>query len=227
MVEHMNVWAIVPVKPLGRAKSRLAEAFSPEQREHLATDLLMRTVGLLLPLLRGVLVISRDSKALSMVRDLGAQTVQESGTPELNNAILRASQVLRVWHVDAMLVVPADLPLLSSADVEAMVELGQYNQSVVIAPDRHETGTNMLMVRPPGLIPYSFGENSFVEHQRLAAEAGATLHIYHSERVGIDIDTPDDMTHYHELAAKLDEPIVGQTESAKRDSGEWLLTEIT
>ena len=64
----MNVWAIVPVKPLGRAKSRLSDAFSPEQREQLATDLLLRTVSMLLPLVRGVLVISRDNKALSMVR---------------------------------------------------------------------------------------------------------------------------------------------------------------
>ena len=223
----MNVWAIVPVKPLGRAKSRLSAAFSPEQREQLATDLLMRTVGLLLPVLRGVLVISRDSKALSMVRDLGAQTVQESGTPELNHAILRATQMLRVWNTEAMLIVPADLPLLSPADVEAMTELGRYNQSVVIAPDRHEIGTNMLMIRPPGLIPYSFGENSFAEHQRLAKDAGATLHIYHSKRVGIDIDTPDDILRYHELAKALGEPIMGQTESKKLDSGEWMLPELT
>ncbi|MBN1563605.1 MAG: 2-phospho-L-lactate guanylyltransferase [Anaerolineae bacterium] len=222
----MNVWAIVPVKPLGRAKSRLAEVFSPEQREQLATDLLMRTVGLLLPILRGVLVISRDSKALSMVRDLGAQTVQESGTPELNNAILRASQVLRIWHAEAMLVVPADLPLLAAADVDAMVELGRYNQSVVIAPDRHETGTNLLMVRPPGLIPYSFGENSFAEHQRLAQAANATLHIYRSERVGVDIDTPEDVLQYHTLAKLWGEPIMGKTESEKFESGEWMQPEL-
>jgi 2-phospho-L-lactate guanylyltransferase len=227
----MNVWAIVPVKPLGRAKSRLSEAFSPDQRRRLATDLLMRTVGLLLPLLRGVLVISRDTKALSMVRDLGAQTVQESGTPELNNAILRASQVLKAWRADAMLVVPADLPLLAPADVEAVVELGRYNQSVVIAPDRHEIGTNLLLVRPPGLIKYSFGDDSFAVHQRLAQQAGATLHIYRSERVGIDIDTPEDIERYRALAQALGERqlqiALGKSESEKHDTGEWLLTEST
>ena len=114
----MNVWAIVPVKPLSRAKSRLADELSPEERELLATNLLMRTVGVLLPLLDGVLVISRDSKALSMVRDLGAQTVQESGAPELNNAIYRATQVLKARRTDAVLIVPADMPLLSPADIE-------------------------------------------------------------------------------------------------------------
>lgn len=227
----MNVWAIVPVKPLSRAKSRLADALSPAQREQFAADLLMRTVGLLLPLVDGVLVISRDSKALSMVRDLGAQTVQESGAPELNNAIYRATQVLKVRRADAVLVVPADLPLLSSADVEEVVSLGQYYQSVVIAPDRHEVGTNLLLVRPPGLIEYAYGETSFTEHQQLATAAGAHLHIYYSERAGLDIDTPDDLVRYHDLTKLLDEPIIDSASPIQnlspKDTGEWLLSEFT
>jgi 2-phospho-L-lactate guanylyltransferase len=97
MSYKMNVWAIVPVKPLSRAKSRLSEALLPEQREQLATELLARTVRLLVPLtqIRGVLVISRDTKALALVRELGANTVQESGAPELNNALLRAPRTFR------------------------------------------------------------------------------------------------------------------------------------
>jgi 2-phospho-L-lactate guanylyltransferase len=206
----MSVWAIVPVKPLSRAKSRLSDELLPEQREQLATQLLVRTVRLLVPLtgIRGVLVISRDTKALAMVRDLGANTVQESGAPELNNALLRATQVLKAWHAGAVLVVPADIPLLAAEDVEEMVQRGRYHNSVVIAPDRHEAGTNMLFVRPPGLIPYAFGDNSFSEHQRLAVEAGATVSVYRSERVALDVDRPDDLERYYHLAKSLGEPII-------------------
>jgi 2-phospho-L-lactate guanylyltransferase len=206
----MNIWAIVPVKPLGRAKSRLADELMPDQREQLATDLLARTVRLLVPLsqIRGVLVISRDTKALAMVRDLGANTVQESGTPELNHALLRATQVLRAWHANAVLVVPADIPLLAAEDVEEMVQRGRYHNSVVIAPDRHESGTNLLFIRPPGLIPYAFGENSFSEHQRLAAEAGANISVYRSERAALDVDWPDDLEKYYHLAKSLGEPVI-------------------
>jgi 2-phospho-L-lactate guanylyltransferase len=205
----MNVWAIVPVKPLSRAKSRLSEALLPEQRELLATEWLVRTVRLLVPLtrIRGVLVISRDTKALAMVRDLGANTVQESGAPELNNALLRATQVLRAWQADSVLVVPADLPLLAAEDVEEMVQRGRYHNTVVIAPDRHETGTNLLFVRPPGLMPYAFGENSFAEHQRLALEAEANVSIYRSERVALDVDWPDDLERYYHLAKSLGRPV--------------------
>jgi 2-phospho-L-lactate guanylyltransferase len=206
----MNLWAIVPVKPLGRAKSRLSDELLPEKREQLATELLVRTVRLLVPLtrIRGVLVISRDTKALAMVRDLGANTVQESGTPELNHALLRATQVLRAWSTEAVLVVPADIPLLAAEDIEEMVQRGRYHNSVVIAPDRHETGTNLLLVRPPGLIPYVFGENSFAEHQRLAIEAGATISVYRSERVALDVDWPEDLERYYHLAKSLGEPII-------------------
>lgn len=216
----MNVWAIVPVKPFNRAKSRLAEHLQPKQREMLAASLLERTVRLLLPLpqIRGVLVISRDMKALAMAREWGAQTVQESGNPELNTALLRATQVLRVWHGDAALIVPADIPLLAPEDIEAVTGLGRYTNTVVIAPDRRELGTNLLLVHPPGIIPYWFGENSFAEHQRLAAEAGANIAIYRSERVALDLDMPDDLSMYFERAKRL-----GVTVLEPMVSPEWIL----
>jgi 2-phospho-L-lactate guanylyltransferase len=206
----MNIWAIVPVKPLNRTKSRLADALSPDQREALATGMLMQTIRLLVPqpLVQGVLVISRDTKALSMVRELGAQTLQESGTPELNNALLRATRLLKTWRVDATLIVPADIPLLAAADVEEVITLGRYHHTVVIAPDRHEQGTNMLLIHPPGLIPYTFGENSFAIHKRLARQAEAGIQVYRSERVALDIDTPDDLFHYYRLAKALGEPMI-------------------
>ncbi len=209
----MSVWAIVPVKPLNRAKSRLAEVLLPEQREQLATSLLMRTVGLLLPLaqVQGVLVVSRDTKALAMVRDLGAQTLQESGAPELNAALYRATQALSAYRANAALVVPADLPLLEPEDVEAVINLGRYPNSVVIAPDRHEQGTNLLLVRPSGLIPYSFGVNSFAEHQRFAREAGAGVYAYRSVRTGLDLDTADDLQRYYALAESLHAPLADRT----------------
>ncbi|WP_119072558.1 2-phospho-L-lactate guanylyltransferase [Aggregatilinea lenta] len=206
----MTIWAIVPVKPFNRAKSRLAGELAPENRELLAESLLRRTLRLLQPLsvVQGILVISRDTKALAIARDLGAQTLQESGTPELNSALYRATRALRAWNAEGVLVVPADLPLLTAEDIEQMVKLGRYAGTVVVAPDRHDHGTNLLLVRPPGIIPYSFGTDSFAVHQRQAAEAGATIHVYRSERAGLDLDTPDDLHHYYRLAGDLGEPLV-------------------
>ncbi len=222
----MSVWAIVPVKPLKQAKSRLADLLSAEQREALATALLLRTVGLLLPLpqIQGVLVISRDSQALAMVRELGAQTVQESGAPELNNALLRATQALRLWGAEAALIVPADIPLLAAEDVAQVVELGRFFNSVVLVPDHNEQGTNLLLVRPPGIIPYAFGENSFQRHRGYAHEAGATVLIHRSERAGLDLDTAADLLRYMELAKVLGEPIIEPAALAAFLAGESRLS---
>lgn len=211
----MTTWAIVPVKPFNRAKSRLAGELPPEERELLAEGLLRRTLKLLgpLPAIQGVLVISRDTKALAIARELGAQTIQESGAPELNHALDRATLALRVWNVDGVLVVPADLPLLRAEDIEEVVRLGRYQGCVVLAPDRHEHGTNLLLARPPGIIPYSFGIDSFAEHQRRAADMGATIHVYRSEFAALDLDMPDDLRAYHRLANRLGVPPIEHSQA--------------
>ena len=200
----MNVWAIVPVKPLNRAKSRLAATLAPETREHLAGAMLVHTLTAIheSQAVSGILVISRDNRALVMARKHHARTVQESGMPELNAALERAGQVIASWNARAALVLPADLPLLMAADVEGLVQQGRYQQSVVIGPDRAGTGTNALLLRPPGLIPYLFGEASFARHVAAAESVGAAVHVYRSERLMLDLDTPDDVALYLELCKK-------------------------
>lgn len=196
----MSVWAIVPVKPFNRAKSRLASVLSPEEREVLAEKMLRHTLETLVnsKSVTGTLVISRESKALGLARDLGIHTVQEVGTPELNAALLRASQVVGALGAKGVLVLPADLPLLNVEDIAEMVHLGRYNTTIVLAPDRNEDGTNSLLVRPPGHIPFSFGPGSFQRHLKLAQDTGATVKIYRSERLGLDIDTPLDLKSYYD-----------------------------
>ncbi|MBN1966964.1 MAG: 2-phospho-L-lactate guanylyltransferase [Anaerolineae bacterium] len=212
----MNVWAIVPVKPLNRAKSRLAPVLSPELRMQLATAMLRNTVSTLTQCLgiSGIFVISRDTRALVIAREYGAKTVQESGTPELNAALERASRVIASWNAQASLVLPADLPLLNPSDLNQMLEDGRYHRSAVIVPDKHEHGTNGLLLRPPGLIPYLFGNGSFRQHLEAAEAAGATVNVCRSERLTLDLDTPDDLPLYLELCHKYHvEPLIDLSEA--------------
>ncbi len=197
----MSIWAIIPVKPLGRAKSRLAAVLSPEQREQLAESLFRRVVTVVksVPQVAGTLVISRDTRVLSIARDLGVNTVQESGAPELNNALMRATQVVRGWRGQAVLILPADLPLIAAEDVVNMIALGMEDQSVVIATDQHDDGTNAMLIRPPGLIPYAYGVGSFQRHVDMAREIGAHVTVFRSERLALDIDVPADLEDYYRL----------------------------
>jgi len=199
----MTVWTIVPVKPLKRAKSRLADVLSPAERVELAEKLLRHTLATvqMVPEITGVLVISRDNKALALAREAGAHTVQESGMPELNNALMRATQVVNAWRGGAVLILPADLPLLIPGDLRDIVRLGVEEPSIVIAPDSKRDGTNALFVRPAGLIPYAYGPGSFRRHLDMANSTPARVQLYESERLMLDIDVPADLERYRQYEA--------------------------
>lgn len=195
----MSLWGIVPVKPLNRAKSRLSTVLSAERRYELAQTMLRHVlqVTLNVPQVTGVLVISRDTKALSIARDLGARTVQESGDSDLNSALTRATEVVRVWGAEAILILPADLPFIQADDIRGLIREGMDNPSVVIAPDTLGEGTNALLVRPPGVIKYHYGPDSYQRHIAAATEAGLEAKTYSSPTLLLDVDIPHDLDQYN------------------------------
>lgn len=201
----MTIWAIVPVKPLRRGKSRLAGTLSEDERAELNQALLQHTLSTLTDIkeLEQVLVISRDPHALTVARQHGARTVREDGQPELNTALTRATVVAKVHATRGVLILPADLPLISREDVLTLLEKAADPPVVVIAPDRHGKGTNALLISPSGLIEYDFGENSFQRHCERAKEAGARLEIVDLPSLGLDLDLPEDLEIIRELEKNL------------------------
>jgi len=199
----MTLWAIVPVKPLRRGKSRLSGTLDDSEREDLNRLLLERTVRTLTELkeVEEVLVVSRDSSALALARDLGARTVQEDGTPSLNTALRRATVVAQVYASRGVLVIPADLPLLRATDVKALLQRATDPPVVVIAPDRHRRGTNALLLAPADLIEYDFGGNSFSRHCERARKAGARLEVVELPSLGLDLDLPEDLELVRQIQA--------------------------
>jgi len=191
----MALWAIVPVKPLRRGKSRLSGVLSPEERNDLNRRLLTHTLETLsaIPDIEQILVISRDQAALSLAREHGARTVLENGAPELNVALARATIVVKNYATHGLLIVPADLPLISSEDVNAMLEKAVDPPVVVLAPDHRRQGTNALLVCPVGLIEYDFGPGSFQRHCERALQAGARLEILELPSLALDMDMPEDL----------------------------------
>lgn len=203
----MSLWAIVPVKPLHRGKSRLAGVLSRDERAALNQSLLIHTLEALnsIPEIEHVLVVSRDMGVLALARDLGARTVQENGAHNLNMALTRATVIAQHYTTRGVLVLPADLPLLTSYEIRVMIELADDPPVVVIAPDRHHLGTNALLISPPGLIPYEFGPQSFLRHCESARRAGARLEICDLPSLALDIDFPEDLDLVElELSAAID-----------------------
>lgn len=207
----MNIWAIVPVKPFNRSKSRLSSVLSPKQREALSRQMMEQTLKTLklVDEISGIMVVSRDQAALALARhQYNAQTLQESGNPELNEALTRATQmVVATLNARSVLVIASDVPLLTADDVRGLIAQSD-SIGVVIAPDRRKDGTNAMLVRPPSLIPYRFGIGSFQKHIDETRETGIEPKFFESPTLALDIDVPADLDLYRDmlLERELSEP---------------------
>jgi 2-phospho-L-lactate guanylyltransferase len=203
----MTFWAIVPVKPLQRGKSRLAEVLTQEERLDLNRRLLAHTMDTLtaIPDIEHVLVISRDQAALALAREYGARTVQEHGAPQLNIALTRATIVARTYATRGVLILPADLPLITPEDIQTLLARAVDPPVVVISPDRRRQGTNALLVCPAGVIEYAFGPGSFQRHCDRARQAGAHLEICELPSLALDMDLPEDLELVSETLEKLNQ----------------------
>ena len=201
----MTLWAIIPVKPLKRGKSRLSSILTETERTTLNQSMLVNTLKTLKSIneIDTVLVVSRDPSALAIARDYHARTVLEDGSPELNTALRRASMVAIAYYANEILVLPADLPLLKAATVHELLSLAKNPPEIIIAPDRRKDGTNALYINPADLIDYYYGKGSFNLHLQAAKKKGANIQVVEKEELGLDLDLPEDLVLLTEIENRV------------------------
>lgn len=198
----MSLWAIVPVKPLRRGKSRLSGVLSEEERTSLNYTMLANTLKAIsnVPQIDHMLVVSRDPGALSMARDFGAKTVQEDGTSDdLNAALKRATVVAQLLGAQSILILPADLPMIDAESIQALIKLANKPPVVVIAPDRRSDGTNGMLISPAGLIEYQYGQRSFSKHVEQAEKYHVRVEICQEQALALDLDLPEDLALFQKM----------------------------
>jgi len=200
----MGLWAIIPVKPLRRGKSRLAGILSEDERTLLNFTMLGNSLKALsgVNAIDEIVVVSRDPAALSLARDYGDRTVLEDSNAGLNMALKRATIVAQAYAASDVLVLPADLPLLHSNDIEELLKKTGKPPEIVIAPDRRMDGTNALFISPPGTIDYCFGVGSFRKHVLQAESKGMHVEVFSLPSFGLDLDLPEDL----DLLRQMDIP---------------------
>ena len=187
-----STWAVLPVKRLDDAKSRLESVLSAKQRRDLARRLLEQSLEALrtCEAIDQVLVVSSDPEALELASQHGVQTLTETGTG-LNPALDEARGHAVAGGATSLLVLACDLPLLDVSDIDSMIAAG-HKAAIVIAPDRRNEGTNALLLRPAGAIEFNFGEASFQRHVTLAEASGYRHHVLKLSGLAFDIDLPED-----------------------------------
>lgn len=178
----------VPVKSLERAKGRLAGALTPLERAALTLAMLEDVLDACLGLPGWqTWVISPDEAVLEVSARRRARPVAEE-EPTLVGAIRQVG--MEAANADAMAVVLGDLPLLTG---EALSRVFRTLGPVVAAPASSDAGTNVLLRRPPGIIPPLFGTDSFRRHQEAAELRGIPFATIRGPELGFDLDRPEDI----------------------------------
>jgi 2-phospho-L-lactate guanylyltransferase len=156
--------------------------------------MLRRTLVILaqVPGLARIAVVTPDSEVAALGRALGATTLLESGRMGLNGALTWAARRVCAQGAQGILIVPGDLPGLTRGSVTALLDHAAL-PGVVVAPDGRRLGTNALLVAPPDVIPFSFGDHSFRRHVRAARVHGLTPVIVRRADLAADLDLPRDL----------------------------------
>lgn len=186
--------AIVPVKNLEHAKVRLSSVLSPSERRMLVLAMLDDVLHALraAPAVAHVSVISRDSTVLHAAAQHGAEAIVDR-MPGLNEALTQAATHVAARGAAALLVLPADLPLVTPSDIDALSGALEHEPGAVLAASR-DGGTNALLVRPPLVLPFLYGVGSLMKHMEAARQRGLGVEVVRSPGLALDVDQPDDLT---------------------------------
>lgn len=203
----IDIWAVVPVKSFAGAKQRLSVLLTEKERQTLSRLMLEDVLSALTrtPSLAGIAVITADQDAAAMAGAAGALVLNENRDAGTTAAVTLAVQRLDEMGREAVVVLPADVPLITPADVGRIVAAHRASPAMTIVAASADGGTNALACSPPRLIPFAYGEESFSRHLQAAHAHGVTPAVLEIERIGRDIDRHDD------LAAFVREPSATRT----------------
>ena len=206
---YMKHNALIPVKSLITAKSRLAPSLSRHQRERLVMDMLHHVLYVLLDseLFEQVSVVSSDEQVLEQAYIWGAQAITEEQHGH-NQALHAAALREKTEGVTTLLTISADLPLLTTQEIRCFFEQSRQHE-VVLAPSRDGTGTNAILVHPPLIVPYVFGPDSLQSYIEAARQRHLRYSTYQSIGLAFDIDTIDDLDEVEVQNNKRKEIVYG------------------
>lgn len=180
---------LVPLRSPGRGKTRLAGHLSPAARASLAGAMLADVAAALADAaVDELVVVAGGPAAAAAAGALGLDALIDPPDVATLDGALRAAAA-RIGPRSELLVVAADLPRLTAADLAAVHGDGA---DVVVAPTA-DGGTGVLLRRPADVIPTAYGVGSAGRHLALARQAGAAGRTVRRAGAAYDVDTLADL----------------------------------
>jgi 2-phospho-L-lactate guanylyltransferase len=197
----MKITALIPVKGFRNAKQRLSPLLNGLERELLA-ETMVRDVLRQMMITRGLaetFVVTGNDKVAEIAAALGAKLIRERVESGETDAVDFARAELGRRGYEAVLIVPGDVPLVRSADIEqilAQVPEKATAPFALLVPSHDRLGTNALLLAPPDIIKLRFGHDSFSFHMSQVSARGLPLRFFENERIALDIDEPRDLERF-------------------------------
>ncbi len=193
----MQVQALLPLKDLVEAKSRLSGLLRPTERRSLAQAMVEDVLSVLAqhPQICTVTLVSDDPSAAMLAAKYGVRHWQERSLEcrGLNAVIHRSCDVLFEQSERPVIVLHGDLPTLAAADITAVVDAMVKNEGLIVGCDRHGVGTNLLAFAPASRPEFSFGADSCARHCASAGALGVPVQVMQRPGIALDIDEPRDL----------------------------------
>jgi 2-phospho-L-lactate/phosphoenolpyruvate guanylyltransferase len=192
MTAPRNIHAVIPVKDTNEAKQRLTAVLSRAQRRELALAMLEDVLTALAAVteLAGMLVVTVDPAAAEIAARRGARIMREGACEGHTGAVAAAGRRLAD---DGMLALPGDIPLLQPEDVRHLLSAHRGDRAFTIVPAHDLRGSNAVICTPADAVPLRFGSDSFYPHLAAARSYGVEPEVVRLPRIGLDIDTPEDL----------------------------------
>ena len=184
-----NTVALIPVRFLPEAKHRLSENWDTTSRRALVQAMLADVLAALefaKTISQRIIVTCDENFSPTNTQD-NVETYR-STVKGLNSELIACIHLLTENGAQDIVIILADLPLLTNETLDEIVTIGQRTQRPVIAQDWKGTGTNILFSHLPLPIELCFGNQSLQNYRTRFEEASLTPIIYHSVESALDID---------------------------------------
>jgi 2-phospho-L-lactate guanylyltransferase len=197
----MKVTALLPVKGFRNAKQRLGRLLGAAERELLAEAMFRDVLRQVMRARRlaEIYVVTGDDKVSDIAFAHGAKVIREPAEKGETGAVdFARSQLKKAGH-KAVLIVPADLPLVRAEDIEEILSQmpgGATASFALLVPSHDRMGTNALLLAPPDIIRLRFGFDSFSYHITQVAARGLPIRFIENARIALDIDEPRDLERF-------------------------------
>jgi 2-phospho-L-lactate guanylyltransferase len=185
---------LVPVKDSAAAKQRLAAVLDQPSRTQLAQAMLHDVLDTLHSWKNRsqVGIVTGDPYAAQVASEYGFEVIPDPDNPGETGAIEMATRLCVERGEESTLVIPADIPLIQSWELEEILKRAPA-EGTVLVPAGDGRGTNAAFRRPANLFPLRFGNDSFKPHHAAAQKTGKPCVVLSLPGIAVDVDNPADL----------------------------------